>query len=690
MLLSICMIVKNEEKYLRSCLESLSPVLKELDSELIIADTGSTDSTISIAKEFTPNVFHFKWCDDFAAARNSTLERATGEWFMFIDADEIFEDVTDLISFFKTKDYRNYDCASICIRSYTNKEKNLYSEFNAFRLLKLYPNTRFEGLVHEKINTLSSPVKILSSVVNHHGYDFSKDLKLRTSKCNRNKELLFKKLEKDPESPSVYLELFDIFHLEGSQTEALKYCRRGLELAKKQKFINLIYAFYANLAMVYYILSRYKESLDTIEEYFNFKNSKRTLDLHMYAIKAISYFSTQQYREAIEDFHKYMCLYEEYHTNPIRTSETLFYSLQYTSPPAFRSLLFIAVDAYNRIEDYENACNLLDRVPFDYSSDEEFLIRFKLEFDIMAKSGEFSRLLFIYRNCPENSIKKLQITILEFLYNNIESKKALLYTFYINSSDENDLFIEFLVIQYMELTNSQDIQRKVINCSNKINKWDAVTFELFYYFVKYDVPLSHLVSIIDSYDLSETINSIQKKYEDLPPVVYNYLINHQPVSIQEQLWLGMLCESILPLSVTLQKDELMEVFNVCALNLYSYITASYNEDIFSDENISLIPRSFRFGYLAYNALVALESNDFNHFYEYSKLMQEASPKLKNVIQLIKNEANDLEFELYAATIKTKIYELINHKQLEEAILLLNTYEQLNPSDDEINSIRRTL
>jgi len=82
--LSACMIVKNEEAMLEHCLRSLEGV-----DEIIICDTGSTDKTIEIAKRYTSQVFSdFVWCDDFAAARNHAIGKATGDWILTIDADE--------------------------------------------------------------------------------------------------------------------------------------------------------------------------------------------------------------------------------------------------------------------------------------------------------------------------------------------------------------------------------------------------------------------------------------------------------------------------------------------------------------------------------------------------------------------------------------------------------------------------
>ena len=74
--ISLCMIVKNEEEVLERCLNSL----KGLMDEIIIVDTGSTDSTKEIAARYTDKIYDFSWCDDFAAARNFSFSKATQDW----------------------------------------------------------------------------------------------------------------------------------------------------------------------------------------------------------------------------------------------------------------------------------------------------------------------------------------------------------------------------------------------------------------------------------------------------------------------------------------------------------------------------------------------------------------------------------------------------------------------------------
>lgn len=88
MKLSACMIVKNEEKMLEKTLPNLS----KYADEIILVDTGSSDNTVKVAQRFGAKVYHFPWVDDFSAARNQSLKHATGDWILWIDADEFIKE----------------------------------------------------------------------------------------------------------------------------------------------------------------------------------------------------------------------------------------------------------------------------------------------------------------------------------------------------------------------------------------------------------------------------------------------------------------------------------------------------------------------------------------------------------------------------------------------------------------------
>ena len=86
--ISLCMIVKNEEKVLKRCLDSLSDIM----DEIIIVDTGSTDKTKEIAHLYTDKVYDYEWSDDFSAARNYSFSKATMDYIYVADADEVIDD----------------------------------------------------------------------------------------------------------------------------------------------------------------------------------------------------------------------------------------------------------------------------------------------------------------------------------------------------------------------------------------------------------------------------------------------------------------------------------------------------------------------------------------------------------------------------------------------------------------------
>ncbi|NFN14813.1 glycosyltransferase family 2 protein, partial [Clostridium botulinum] len=96
-MITLCIIAKNEEYILEKCLIHASNFV----DEIIVVDTGSTDKTKEIAYKYTKNVYDFEWCNDFAKARNFSIEKSTNDWIFVLDADEIIEtfDLKSVIEF---------------------------------------------------------------------------------------------------------------------------------------------------------------------------------------------------------------------------------------------------------------------------------------------------------------------------------------------------------------------------------------------------------------------------------------------------------------------------------------------------------------------------------------------------------------------------------------------------------------
>lgn len=147
--ISVCMIVKNEEDVLERALKSI----KNIADEIIIVDTGSVDSTKTIAKQYTNKIYDFEWCDDFSKARNYSFAKATKDYCMWLDADDIILEA-DQKEFLKLKETLSPETSVVMMRYNTNFDRNGHPTFTYYRerLLRRRDCLRWEGFVHEVIS----------------------------------------------------------------------------------------------------------------------------------------------------------------------------------------------------------------------------------------------------------------------------------------------------------------------------------------------------------------------------------------------------------------------------------------------------------------------------------------------------------------------------------------------------------
>ena len=186
MRVTLSMIVKNESKYLRGCLDSVFGAV----DEIVIVDTGSNDDTIAIAEEYGAKVFHFPWQNDFSMARNFALEKSTGDWILYLDADERLTpgSIQELRKITSADERCGYE---VTLRSVDD----LGGRPNIMRYVRLFrylPGVYFRGRVHEQILdslfALGYSVKPSNIELLHLGYNVNED-ELK-AKARRNLELL--------------------------------------------------------------------------------------------------------------------------------------------------------------------------------------------------------------------------------------------------------------------------------------------------------------------------------------------------------------------------------------------------------------------------------------------------------------------------------------------------------------------
>ncbi len=242
---SLCMIVRNEERSLGRCLESVQGFV----DEIVVVDTGSTDRTPDVARQFGAKLFFEEWRGDFSAARNRSLKEATGDWVFLLDADEVIPK-RDLPRLKKavtepradayrmtTRNYRRDPGAYGVQRTCGEFEEEVRYPFwvptTKIRLFRRVPGVEFRGAVHElveeSIAELGLKVADLDVPVLHFG-DVEKE-----RAPDRYLEVAERKVRDRPEDPLAFQELAIIQERVGRREEAIQSCEKAFELLAQGK-----------------------------------------------------------------------------------------------------------------------------------------------------------------------------------------------------------------------------------------------------------------------------------------------------------------------------------------------------------------------------------------------------------------------------------------------------------------------
>lgn len=251
MYISQCLIAKNEEENIGYCLNHLKSVV----DEQIVVDTGSSDRTVEIAKEIGAEVFHYEWIDDFSAARNFALSKAKGDWIIFLDCDEYFDDnsIPLIKNYIEVIDGEKHIDGILSEFINIDKDKNIISTVKniSARIFRNKKNIRYKNRIHELLADLgrenfdfnvvcydgSKELKIL-----HTGYD--KTVVKEKSKNERNITMLKKELSENPGDLKLNLYVSQSLYMNGEYMEALNYGLQALKYMdeyKEQDYYPIIY-----------------------------------------------------------------------------------------------------------------------------------------------------------------------------------------------------------------------------------------------------------------------------------------------------------------------------------------------------------------------------------------------------------------------------------------------------------------
>ena len=241
--LSLCMIVRDEEPRLRQCLKSIAPYV----DELIVVDTGSQDRTREVARDCGARVFDFPWVDDFAAARNQSLEQATGDWIFWMDADDVIPAASGKLLRELIRKHPKKDAAfHLQVRIPPGPGEFSESVVDHVKLFPNRPGLRFEHRIHEQIlpalKRAGIPIEFSDAYVVHQNYDRSEAG--QEKKRLRDYRLLELDLLDHPDHPFVLYNLGMTYLYATKEFElAAHYLRRSLDRSHwKDSIIRKAYA----------------------------------------------------------------------------------------------------------------------------------------------------------------------------------------------------------------------------------------------------------------------------------------------------------------------------------------------------------------------------------------------------------------------------------------------------------------
>lgn len=264
---SVCIIAKNEEENIESCLKCIS----QYGFEIVVTDTGSQDRTKEIAKRYTDKVFDFAWTENFSEARNFCAKQATNDWIFVLDCDEQLRelDVSELKwmmdtfpQFVGMLRIKNLTCDEDGTQGYVTDD-----------VMRLYNRKKYEftGLIHEQVQPIGlseQPSRMecfgIPAEVVHYGYALSYE-KMMT-KQRRNLKLLYRFMEEEKGNAYICFQIGQSEAIMGNDDKAIEAYEKGISMNDNAELL-FVQLMIISLSRVYRKVERRKEAVALMQRY---------------------------------------------------------------------------------------------------------------------------------------------------------------------------------------------------------------------------------------------------------------------------------------------------------------------------------------------------------------------------------------------------------------------------------------
>lgn len=680
MMLSIGIMMKNEEKYIKRCLDGLMPIVENLDAEIIIIDTGSTDKSIEIARNYTDKVYSHKWNNDFSEVRNKLISLSKGEWYLSVDADEILVNPDDIIQFFLSGEFKSYNGATVKIKSFSDSSKSKYSINDLNRIFKKDKDFKYLSTIHEQ-PTFKNPTKVLTSIFEHYGY-LNDDRELMERKFQRNCELLKREVKKDPTNIYMNLQLGVTYSMHGD-------CEIALEILEKtyKRMNNNDKRVYKQLLIEYSNLlvanNRLTDVVNVCKEAVNlFKEDKQyKIDL-LYNLANVS-FAEKRYKNAIEYYNRYFDLVEKWEKGQLEPDNTI--TMYKACHKNRASIEFIA--ALYKIGDYNEA------IEYSYKIDKEseFIICIKTIVDSFIKHNDFQWLYKYYVEKVLEMSEKVQFIFINEIEKqkrklNSEGQKKLINVFKIDTT----IYGDYNKIIYCEQTEKK-IQEILYSISSLDLKEVNIGFfgEILYIALEKKYNIARLFNILPQNKILELIeycnDTFKKSFLDL---IADYLNLNNSNNFENIKIKMIFYKSILILDEK-NEDEYIEIFNSYIKCGIFYLKTIYSEYVIENELVNEINNSEQEFLLYMLKADEIKNLDIKQYINYLKKALRAYPRMnKGIKQILKYEKNRFEenkseMDLLKDKLIDNIRNLIDSERINEAKMIIEQFKIIAGEDIRI-------
>lgn len=671
MVLSICMMVKNEESNIRRCLDSLDKIRGLVSNELIIIDTGSIDNTINIAKEYTDLVYIHEWDNNFSSMRNTSMSYAKGKWILIIDADEELLDHNDLVKFLLSKHNKEITGASLHLRNIKSVQKNSFSsELTTVRIVRNGIGAHYEGVVHNRL-VLSGKVIQLNSILHHYGYILD-DKELMDKKFERTKNLLIEELSKSPNEPYLLYQLATSYGMHSDWNEAFHYSKIAYELVRNSeldlsKYPYVISSYCSNC----YATGRYYESIQAAK--YGISLEPDFIDLYYY--KASSHGKLSEKAEAIQEYCNYLDCLNRFDKTGFKYNPSIqHYSLNFREEAYCNlTLLFASINNNEKALFYSN--KLLDIA----KTDSLYIIGILDAYiSIIIEEKKYEKMLELLSRFKHDILQ-----IVEKVENRfdklLEVDKVKFYEILLNSDSYYGTINKLRV-----LSDDEDFiltQREVDNLKIciKVGIPDAL-----YFCLKYNIEIEALLIDIDEKNIMNQIAISNERFVDFESLVSERCIKISEINnfryvYAKRIYFKYLLIKNISSSNIVYFDNFIKIVHKQMVMKYNidFISIGLYEQFYSREE--------QFGAIVYNLMNELDGSLLN---KAISIYPEMKRQLLNWLNLkIDSNVEDSEMSNLILELKNQITILCENKQFVEALELINEALKIVPKDLDLIELK---